>query len=104
MAEAYAAMRKDIIGAMSVVEAVIDFGEDAAIDLGALESGEPVVFLLGYFGSNPPDLSLLLLCSPYETPSSPREDLSSSFEIQECRNHPFRNPTSGFRSSQCWKK
>ena len=40
MAEAYAAMRKDIIGAMSVVEAVIDFGEDASIDLDALELGQ----------------------------------------------------------------
>lgn len=39
MREAYDAMRTDIISAMSVIEAMIDFGEDESIHLDALEPG-----------------------------------------------------------------
>lgn len=46
MREAYDAMRKDIIGAMSVAEAMIDFGEDEGIDYAAFEPG--TAFLLHY--------------------------------------------------------
>jgi tRNA U34 5-carboxymethylaminomethyl modifying GTPase MnmE/TrmE len=42
MREAYDAMRTDIISAMSVIEAMIDFGEDESIHLDALEPGTPI--------------------------------------------------------------
>lgn len=40
MKKAYDAMRRDIIGAMSVTEAMIDFGEDEQIEQSTFDQGE----------------------------------------------------------------
>jgi tRNA modification GTPase len=45
MRKAYEAMRKDIISAMSVTEAMIDFGEDEQIEQETFDLGELSLFL-----------------------------------------------------------